>query len=241
MRSVVRPIFIAALILAFSPFAALADPASTDPAAILRAGKEAAGGRAMDRLTGARETGAHGATSYATWQSFTRYGMRNESQRDGVTTVQGFNGEVQWRVSKDNSVATSGDPAELREAVTTAFFSNNGYFFPDRFKAASRYLRRAVDGGRTFDVIEVEPEGGRAAELWFDHATHLLSRIADPKGPQPVTVDLSDFRKVGDVLVAFRGVVKAPDGTVLDEGKVGTVEFLTLPASMFDPPPASPR
>jgi hypothetical protein len=236
MRFMVRNIFLAALVLAISPLAALADPAAADPAAILRAGKAASGGKAWDRVTGSRETGSHAATVYTTWLNYTRYGMRTESQGDGATTAQGFNGEVRWRVGKDKTVAASRDPAELREAITTAFFSNNGYFFPDRFPAASRYLRQAAEGDRTFDVIEVEPQGGRAAELWFDRTTHLIGRIADPHGPQPVTVDLSDFRKVGDVLVAFRGLVKAPDGTVLDEGKVQTVEYLTLPAATFDPP-----
>ena len=241
MLSIVRNMVVAALALTLLAPPALAAPAGRDPAAILRAGKAASGGEAWDRLTGSYETGAHGATVYATWLNYTRYGMRSESRRDGAATVQGFNGEVQWRVGKDQAVVATRDPASIREAVTTAFVSNTGYFFPDRFKAASRYLREVADDGRTFDVIGVEPQGGRAAELWFDRGTHLLSRIGDPDGPQPVLVRLSDFRKVGSVLVAFHAVVTSPDGKVLDEAQVRTVEYLTLPAATFDPPsPAQP-
>lgn len=214
-----------------------------DPHAILAAAKEASGGRAWDSLPGSREVGSRGATRYETWLDFRRLGMKLESSLEGVVTAQGFNGDVQWRRGPDGKVATSRDPAELREAVLTAYVSTSGYYFPDRFAATARYVRHAAEGGRAFDVVEVTPEGGRGAELWFDRKTHLLGRVVDRQGPQPVTVEISDYRKVGDVLVAFRGVVRGPDGRVLDEGRVETVEFAQPPpAAAFDPPsPASAR
>jgi hypothetical protein len=64
----------------------------------------------------------------------------------------------------------------------------------------------------------------------------LLSRIVDRMGPHPVTAEISDYRKVGDVLVAFRGTVKTPDGKVLDVGRVEAVEFRPPPPGAFDPP-----
>jgi hypothetical protein len=129
----------------------------------------------------------------------------------------------------------------LAEAITTAFSSNNGFFFPGRFPMTARYLRADAIGPRAFDVVEVHPEGGRAFELWFDRETHLLGRIADTHGAPAVTVDISDYRKVGAVLIGFHGVISLTDGTKVDELDVRSVEFGPVDRSRFDPPPAADR
>lgn len=116
--------------------------------------------------------------------------------------------------------------------MATAYVSMNGFFFPERFPAKADYLRDEAG----FQVVRLEPQGGRSVELWFDASTHLLARIVDAAGPQPVTVSLSDYRKVGDVLIAFRAVVTGPNGVVLDEGKVSTVEHRPVERSVFAPP-----
>ena len=231
----------ALLVAATTPLYASAHTATHDPATILRAAKAAAGGRALDRADGSYEEGRHGDTTYRTWLNFRHYGMKSESIRNGVHRTMGFNGRVQWSVGPDGKVSTKSDDAALREAILTAYVSNNGYFYPDRFPAAFRYVRAARANGRDFDVIEVEPKGGRAAELWIDRRSHLVRRLVDEKGPPPISVQISDYRRVGGALIAFRGTVRTLDGKVVDKLRVGSVTFKTLPAETFDPPVTPPR
>jgi len=206
--------------------------AAPTAAEVLQAAKAASGGPAWDRLEGSYEKGAHGPVAYETWLDFRMYGMRTVSVTPAGQRAQGFDGAVAWRRNGDGPPEASRDPATLREAVVTAFVSINGFFFPDRFPAKADYLRDEAG----FDVLRVEPQGGRPVELWFDRKSQLLGRIVDRGGPMPVTVTLSDYRKVGDVLIAFRGVVTGPDGKVLDEGQVSVVEHRTIDRNLFTGP-----
>jgi hypothetical protein len=230
-----RPLAAIALFLALSG-ASLAEPPSA--VAVIAAAKAASGGAAWDRLAGVAERGTHGGMPYRTWLSFAGYRMRMENGEGASTRVQGFNGSVAWRAQGDGAALASRDPAALREAVTTAFVSNNGYFFPDRFPATSRWLRAETEASRHFDVLEITPQGGRPAEYWFDQASHLLTRVVDRTGTPPVSVEVSDFRRIGGVLAAFHLVVRTMDGTIVDEGQVESVAYGPVDAALFDPPPA---
>lgn len=210
------------------PHLAFAAPTAAE---VLAAAKAASGGKAWDALTGSYEKGAHGPVTYETWLDFRAYGMRMASVTPKGSQEQGFDGAVAWRRAGDGPPQISRDPAALREATITAYVSANGFFFPERFPAQADYLRQEAG----FDVVRVEPKGGRPVELWFDATTRLLGRIVDPAGPRPVTVSLSDYRKVGDVLIAFRAVVTGPNGDVLDEGTVGAVEHHPVDRSLFAP------
>lgn len=229
-----RIAILAAAILA-APVAAQAQ-VSDEAAAVLAAAKAASGGAAWDRLAGSWERGRHGETAYETSLDFRRLAFRFENTRGGATRVHAFDGETVWDQGPDgvpDGVKATRDPAAVREAVTTAFVSNNGHFFPDRFPARAA-LKPGADAA--FDVVEIEPAGGRPFELWFDRATRLPARLVDRTGSPPVAVEFSDYRAVGDVRVAFRATVKALDGKVLEQGVVEAVEHRPVPASAFAPP-----
>lgn len=216
--------------------AALAWPdltaAAPTAAEVLSAAKIASGGKAWDALTGSYEKGAHGPVTYETWLDFRAYGMRTASVTPKGLQEQGFDGAVAWRRAASGPVQVDRAPEALREAVVTAYVSANGFFFPERFPAKADYLRQEAG----YHAVRLEPQGGRPVELWFDASTHLLARIVDAAGPRPVTVGLSDYRRVGDVLIAFRAVVTGEDGAVLDEGRVGAVEHRPVERSVFAPP-----
>jgi hypothetical protein len=226
-----------ALALMLLPAGCASAPAEApSAAAVLAAAKAASGGAAWDRIEGLTERGSHGGMAYRTWIDFRRRGMRMESGEGEATRVHGYDGETDWTARGAGPALPSRDPAALRETITTFYFSNNGYFFPDRFPAATRYLREQADGNRRFDAIEVAPQGGRPVELWFDKASHLLARIVDRTGSPPVAISASDYRRVSGVMVAFGATVRTMDGTIVDEGRIDSIEYGPVDPRLFDPP-----
>ena len=130
------------------------------------------------------------------------------------------------------------DPATLSEAITTAYASNNAYFYPDRFPATFRYIREVRDKGQALDVIEEVAQGRPAPFRAMVRPPHapLLRRIVDRTGTPPIWVELKHRRDIDGALVAMGGVIHKLDGTVLEEMQVGSVEYRDVPASTFDPP-----
>jgi hypothetical protein len=226
---------------AFALVAVAANPArAAEPRAeaIVAAFKQVTGGSAWDRLQGCYEQGSHaGGVAYRTWFSMMRYGMRIESRRGDSTRAMGFNGRASWRTNGAGGVDVQQDEAALREGITTAYLSSNGFFFPGRFPASFRYLREATHDGRTFDVLEITPVGGRALDYWFDRASHFLSRIVDSQGTPPVTVEADDYRHAGAIMVAFRLTTLGPDGAVADQGVLSSLTCHARDDASFDPPP----
>lgn len=215
-----------------SPLAA----AQPDARSVIAASKLASGGAAWDELTGSYERGEHNGSPYETWLDFRRYGMVIRAA--GVTN--GFDGKAAWRRDRAGRVEVRHDPAAATEAVTTAYMSTNGYFFPERFKAKTSYVRDVAEDASRFDVLRVEPVGGRPLELWFDTHTHLVARILGRSGPQAITVRLSDYRPVGKVLIPFNVTVVGADGRVLDEGRVSHVEHRFIDRGTFAPAEGRP-
>ncbi|MEI9849596.1 MAG: hypothetical protein WDN24_00665 [Sphingomonas sp.] len=85
-------------------------------------------------------------------------------------------------------------------------------------------------------MVEAEPAGGRAFELWFDRETHLLGRIDDPRGAPPVTVVISDYRRIGAVLIGFHGELRLPDGRAVGTMQLDTVVHAAVDPAKYDPP-----
>ncbi|GGI67049.1 hypothetical protein GCM10007973_00180 [Polymorphobacter multimanifer] len=208
--------------------------------AIVAAAKLATGGAAWDKLQGCIEEGTHddGAVSYRTRFSLRDYGMRIDSERSGQQRSMGFNGKVRWQSTADGKVDIVSDPAAIKEATLTNYLSINGFFFPDRFPATFKYLRSAEEGGKSFDVVEISPKGGRALEVWFNGRSHLIGRVVDTYGSPAVRVEASDYRKVDGLTVAYKLEVFTPDGAVADRGVLTSFHCGAIDSSIFEPPAA---
>lgn len=206
--------------------------------AVVAAAKRATGGAAWDRPQGCYEEGtrANGDVVYKTWMDLRQYGMRVESRRGAATRAMGFNGRTSWQTDSAGKTSVRKDRDSLREAVVTAYLSNNGFFYPRRFPAALKYLGVSAHGGRRFDVIEITPAGGRAFDVWFDRETHLIGRVVDKNAAQPVTVEAGDYRRAGKFTIAFSLKVLGTANAVLDQGRVTLFRCDTDVSSMFDPP-----
>ena len=227
-----------ALLASADPGRAQAPPSRAE--AVVAASKQATGGSAWDELQGCYEEGTYagGGIAYRTWFRLTGYGIRVESRSDGVTRTIGFNGNASWRTDGAGGVDVRTDADGLREAITTAYLSSNGFFFPERFRASFGYARQAEHGGRSFDVVEITPAGGRPLDYWFDRDTHFLGRVVDRRGTMPVTVEAGDYRRAGNVAVAFSLDMIGPDGAIANRGVLTALSCGPVDAALFDPPAA---
>jgi hypothetical protein len=194
----------------------------------------ATGGQGWYLLRGWRETGRRDGVAYETWIDPLRYGLRTETRDAGGLRIQGFNGQAEWQVAPDGTITAVNDHLTLSRARTEAFFAANGYFFRGRFDARGDYVGARSFGGRSFEVVRVQPWGGEPRELWFDRRNGLLARIVDRTGRRAEAIRVSDYRKVGPVLVPFRLTPEsAAHGQDLLARERQTVVFAPVPRDRF--------
>ncbi|HEY2753140.1 hypothetical protein [Phenylobacterium sp.] len=236
--------FVFATGLVFACLAASAHAQGYSPAAkrVLAQARAASGGAGWDYLRGWHETGHEGGAPYERWFDTLRYGMRIETREAGGVHVRGFNGQGEWQILP-NGAKTGGDErVAVAKARTSAFLGAYGFFYPGRFDARGEYVGVRAREGRPFEVVSVKPWGGEARELWFDKRSHLLGLIVDRAGPNPVIVQLSDYRRVGALLVPYRITVAgaAPDSP--DTRQVESVAFTPPDRNLFSlpRPPGAP-
>lgn len=204
--------------------------------AVLTRARAAAGGNGWNMLRGWHETGLRGGRPYEAWYDPVRYGLRTEVKGpDGLLTT-GFNGLGQWEIRPDGVETGADRGPPIGAARTEAFLAVDGFFFPGRFDAQADALPARREAGRGYDVVRVSPYGGWARELWFDARTHLLAKIVDRSGPKPVTVLVSDHRKVGPVKVAFRYRLDGGDGTAPEDRQIQSLVFTPADRTMFSFP-----
>ncbi len=103
-----------------------------------------------------------------------------------------------------------------------------------------RWLGEAEWEGRPHDVVLFAAADGEQVALYFDAATHLLSRaeqVASHPSFGETTVDVlyDDYRAVGDVRLPHR-YRDRQGGTVLQDLQVSVTLVETVPDSLFSPP-----
>jgi hypothetical protein len=201
---------------------------------ILTQARAASGGDAWSMLRGWREAGREDASPYEAWFDPLRYGMRVETHEAAGKRVHGFNGQGDWQILPDGTTLADDDPAGVARTRTEAFFGAAGYFHRARFDARGEVLNVRQGPGRAFDVVLVKPWGGNARELWFDRRTHLLARMVDRSGPRPTTQQLSDYRRVGPIMVAFQTTTDTGDGP--RQRRLDSVVFAPADRALFSLP-----
>jgi hypothetical protein len=215
--------------------------AQNSPAAqqVFDRARAASGGAGWNQLRGLHEVGQDGGVRYEMWVDPLRYGARTETHTPAGKHVQAYNGAAEWRILANGAITGSVDPAVVAKVRSDAFFAAYAYFYPSRFDLRSSHLGVRQSGGRSFDVLKVQPAGGRPRELWFDRSTGLLGLVVEEASPRPTMTDVLDYRRVGPVLVPHRFVTYGGD---LPRSKVRVVEkmeFTAADRAMFSlAPPA---
>ena len=236
-----------AAVVAVAVLAAGAAQAQNSPAAqrVLDKARAASGGAAAwNTLRGVHEVGAEGGKPIERWADPLRYGLREETLTDGGTKlIQGYNGAAEWRVLASGAATGSDRGPYLAKVRGEAFFAAYGYFYPSRFDLRSSHEGVRQHQGRSYEVLRVQPAGGAPRDLWFDARSRLLGRMVehDGQGP-PTTYEISDYRRVGAVLIPFRVAVSGGGLAAPRERVLSKVDFLPVDRAMFSlPPPAPPK
>ncbi|HYD14137.1 MAG TPA: hypothetical protein VEC11_14920 [Allosphingosinicella sp.] len=226
------------LLPALALVAAMPASAQTqDPMQIIAAFREATGGAAWDGMEGVQRTDTHSGNTVLTWVDLRRPALRTESQDSQDRHVEAYNGRDVWSRGGpvEGGVEVSRGLLDQYQAATDAFIAAQGYFFPDRFPFAARWVREERDGSAVLDVVELAPDRGFVRDYWFDRASGLLVRITVPDDPYATRIELGDYRPVGPVRVAHSRTVRSWRGGVLDRGRLQRLEFRPIPARMFEP------
>lgn len=180
--------------------AAAASAATPDPAALLATWKDATGGAAWDAIAALATSGTlsvaglqgpiEGLEDLRTGRYVARFDLKV------VEGVQGFDGEHPWELTPTGEVLVQSAQGEVEAAVTEAWMTARGAWYPERRPAAIRYDREEAGEGGRWHVLVARPEGGREVELWLDAATGLLARRVEQGGTRTTTTTYSDWREV---------------------------------------------
>ena len=225
--------------------AALATAASAAPSgsapdakadALMAQCRAASGGAALDRHDAFHETGTILRDGHA--GTYEMYGDLHALRTAGVHTLDGkyggggFDGAVAWHIGPEGKVSTTTDPAALREARASAYFTLSAFNWPGRFPARFAYVGRKTYQGRPFEVVRVTPEGGDPADLWLDANTHLLERIS-LEGAGPAYADILENRTIDGVVIGFKSMQVEKDHKMLQT--LATFDFVPLDAKRLSP------
>lgn len=200
------------------------------------------GAKAWNGLRGLHETGEEGGAKFDRWLDPLRYGLRTETQTPAGKVVQGYNGAAEWRILASGVATGSVERDVVGKVRSDAFFGAYGYFFPSRFDLRSTLVGERQSQGKTYDVVKAQPAGGFPRDLWFDRKTGLLELIIQEGAPgeRPLTTEVSDYRKVGQVTLPHRYVTHGGKLTRSVERKITAIELQPIDRLQFSLPPPKP-
>jgi predicted aspartyl protease len=178
---------------------------AADPASVLQAARVAAGG---DAWNGVRALHIHaqlhaGGRSGASdrWEDVRTGRLVKEYRLPPKTGADGFDGVAVWTQPQNGIAYILGDEDARLGAINDSFRAARAWWFPQRRQATMEDAGMRTEGARTFDLVRMTPEAGRAFVLWVDMGTHLTTAV------ETVTVPfrLEDNRIFLDVSINGQG------------------------------------
>jgi Aspartyl protease/PDZ domain len=211
--------------------------------AILRRMYVASGGSQWDKMTGANLTGDYDLGGLkGTFNQLIDFKHGSDVLAYDVGTTRGTQGTRQttsWWKDEKGLTTVQDAPDALADAATQSYEDRNGWFYADRLTPVTS-LGERTEGGRSFDLIRVQPPRARALTLWIDGTTHLLDRMVELDAAQREnTTYFSDYRQIDGILYPF--VQRSSTGDPSDDVIMYVKSFEVRPALTdrdFTPPPS---
>ncbi len=175
---------------------------------ILAAAKATSGGVAWDGVTSLHLEGSIATSGFEgtieSWEGLVRGRVVTRVDLGVLAVANGFDGTTPWNQDPSGDVTEQGSENDLRSAHNEAFLSARAYWYPDRWTAQIDSGNPQEIDGRTYEVLEIVPEGGSRLQIWFDAETKLAARIVEEDANPVETTYLSDYRAVGNLMLPHR-------------------------------------
>lgn len=154
---------------------------------------------------------------------------QQERQRDGS-----------WWQDEKGYVTIETAPDALADAATQSYIDRNGWFHPNRSDRPI-YQGSSHQDGKSFELVQLSPPGGRTLTLWIDSSTHLLDRVTWIDAQQRRnTISFSGYRQIRGVLFPCLQTVSiegTSSGVTMSEMQI---QFSAqVEEKEFAPPPSS--
>ena len=174
------------------------------------------------------------------WEDVTAGRYMTRAAWPTYVAQDGYDGVTTWHAGRSGIAYVLGDVDARLVAADESFRVARGWWFPERHPATIAWAGTRTDGARTFDVLQVTPEGGRAFQAWVDQATHLLARTDEQQAEDRMVTMYDDYRLVNGLRLPFS--ISTGDGSDVDEtDTVQSVEINpSIPDSQYGVPPAPP-
>ena len=145
----------------------------------------------------------------------------------------GYDGRVAWNRDQSGLVWNDGSDAGRSTEISNAYMAAYGLWQPDAANASVSYEGVKTESGRGYDVLRVIAPGSKLPmDLWFDRATHMLTRERQAVGPVVNTLTFSRYRRVRGVMIPYVLHVDNTNGNNTDSA---------ITAIAFDPPGGQAR
>jgi hypothetical protein len=212
------------LVLVLACTAASADRAQD----VLAQAKTAAGGAAIDGIRTTRTqftlgTGGLNGTASALEDNVAgRFVDRYEL--GPATGANGFDGEKAWSQDASGQVRVD-DGAESRLIAANEAYRRSFSYWTARRPGRIESIGEQRDGALHFDVVRINPEGGRPFDLWIDSTTHLIARLVEKGATRTNTTYFTDYREVQGVTVAHAIRISQGDPKYDDALQIESIRF----------------
>ena len=121
-----------------------------------------------------------------------------------IESADGYDGKVAWVRDGSGLVWVDGSTSGRSQAISMAFASNYALWSANRGGATVSWGGAKTVAGRTYDTLEITaPQSSIPFEMSFDRTTHLPARIEQSAGPVTSTTVLSNYHRVGGIMVPF--------------------------------------
>ncbi len=185
--------------------------AIADASTLFQQERSAVGGAAWDRIAEIVERGTvrgQGLTSPYTTYIDTRTGYSKSSATvAGTLQASGFDAQGAWS-QQGTLVEPLNDAAAIASGKSSAFIARNGWWNPQRDPATFSAPSQKSEGGKTYDVVHVVPDGGDPIDVWLDSSTHLIAKIVQTNASRvSTTTTYGDYRATSGVMYPFATTV----------------------------------
>ncbi len=169
---------------------------------------QAVGGEAWDEVSSVRIhisvklPGLEGEATSITDVSTGRFA--DQAELGPYEFADGFDGNVHWERDPSGQVQVQDSQGQLEATANERYRRMLAYWYRERWPASYGDLGSVSEAERSFQRIEITPEGGRTFELWIDEATGLIDRQVEKVGTRETIDFYTDYREVEGKMIAHR-------------------------------------